>query len=131
MGYSPWGCKLFSPIMPHIPPEIVVMHNKLIYTKPLEPVLVHRKHLYVSLTLLSLNLCVQGKLIWCIEILRKDSKFNLQNETQLNKYYFLLVLDTQICVLGVRGQAEFIWGKSAFSVTAGIRVRNLSSDLIN
>ena len=35
-----------------------------------------------------------------------------------------------MCV-GGRGQAKFIWGKGAFSVIAGIRARNLSSDLIN
>lgn len=118
-------------VMPHIPSEIVVKNNRLMYTKPLEQILVHRNHTYVSLTLLSLNLYVQGKLIWCIEILRKDSKVNLQNETQLNKYHFLVVLDTQICVLGEGGRAKFICGKGTFSVIAGIRVRNLSSDLIN
>lgn len=38
--------KLLNLFVPHIPQEVVVMNNKLIYVKPLEQILVHSEHIY-------------------------------------------------------------------------------------
>lgn len=55
---------------------------------------------------------------------KNDSNGDLQNETQLNKYHFMLTLDTDVGGI-------ILWGEWAFSLTTSTRVRNLSSKLMN